>query len=77
MVPQGMCIAEQYTLITAYDSDEAAKSVIYVLDFNKNLVKTLILPDSYHVGGIAYDTANKLILITKGSISLKGGFIIT
>lgn len=67
MVPQGMCIAEQYTLITAYDSDEAAKSVIYVLDFNKNLVKTLILPDSYHVGGIAYDTANKLILITKGS----------
>lgn len=67
MIPQGMCTVEQFTLITAYDSDEAAKSVIYVLDYNKNIVKTLILPDSYHVGGITYDINNKLILITKGS----------
>lgn len=67
MVPQAMCVAEQFTLITAYDSEETSKSVIYVLDHNKILVKTLILPDSYHVGGITYDVSNKLILVTKGS----------
>ncbi|MGN1123695.1 MAG: hypothetical protein ACI4RR_05070 [Eubacterium sp.] len=67
MVPQAMCSVGHFTLITAYDSDEASKSVIYVLDYNKNLIKTLILPDSYHVGGIAYDINNKAILITKAS----------
>ncbi len=67
MVPQAICSVGHFTLITAYDSDESSKSVIYVLDYNKNLVKTLILPDSYHVGGIAYDINNKLILITKAS----------
>lgn len=76
MVPQAMCTVEQFTLITAYDSDGGAKSVIYVLDYNKNLVKTLILPDSYHVGGIAYDIVNKLILITKASKSEVGAISI-
>lgn len=67
MIPQAMCTVGHYTLITAYDETEDAKSVIYVLDYNKRLVKTLILPDSYHVGGIAYDSLNDLILVTKAS----------
>lgn len=67
MIPQGMCTIDHYTLITAYDETESSKSVIYVLDYSKRLVKTLILPDSYHVGGIAYDIQNRLILVTKGS----------
>lgn len=67
MVPQAMCTVDHFTLITAYDGENAAKSVIYVLDYNKTLVKTLIMPDSYHVGGIAYDSVNKVILITKAS----------
>ncbi|MCD7796921.1 MAG: hypothetical protein LUG95_04765 [Clostridiales bacterium] len=62
-----MCSVDQFTLITAYDGDKLASSIIYVLDYNKNLVKTLILPDKYHVGGIAYDSVNKVILITKAS----------
>lgn len=67
MVPQGMCTVGHYTLITAYDYDGVSKSVIYVLDNNKSLVKTLILPDSYHVGGITYDIQNQAILISKSS----------
>lgn len=67
MIPQAMCSVDQFTLITAYDGDSSARSVIYVLDYNKNLVKTLVLPDSYHVGGIAYDSNNRVILVTKAS----------
>ncbi|WP_075720773.1 hypothetical protein [Roseburia sp. 499] len=58
MVPQGICIAEDYMLVTAYDSS-GANSVIYVLA-NQNprerqLLTTIVLPDANHVGGIAYD----------------------
>ena len=77
MCPQAICKVNQYTLITAYDSSvydnsSICRSVIYVLDNNDVLVKTLILPDSYHVGGIAYDSSNGLILITKASKSAVG-----
>lgn len=67
MIPQAMCSVEQFTLITAYCNESGSRSVIYVLDHNKSLIKTLILPDSYHVGGIAYDSDNRVILITKSS----------
>lgn len=67
MIPQAMCSVDQFTLITAYDSEGSARSVIYILDYNKNLIKTLVLPDSYHVGGIAYDSVNRVILVTKAS----------
>ena len=57
MCPQAMCKVGHYTLITAYDSSNVFKSVVYVLNADNVLVKTLVLPDSYHVGGIAYDSA--------------------
>lgn len=78
MCPQAICKVNHYTLITAYDSStnskgaSISKSVVYVLDSNNELVKTLVLPDSYHVGGIAYDSANGLILIAKASASAVG-----
>lgn len=58
MVPQGICIAKDYMLVTAYDN-AGTNSVIYVLD-NQNpkerkLLTTIVLPDVNHVGGIAYD----------------------
>lgn len=58
MVPQGICIAGDYMLVTAYDN-RGAKSVMYVLS-NQNpkerqLLTTIVLPDVNHVGGIAYD----------------------
>ena len=78
MCPQAICKVGHYTLITAYDSAtdssgaSISRSVVYVLDANNALAKTLVLPDSYHVGGIAYDSVNQLILITKASKSAVG-----
>ncbi len=71
MVPQGICIAGDYMLITAYDSGEITgkntrrkmyPSALYVLS-NQNpkerrLLTTIILPDVNHVGGVAFDGAN-------------------
>ena len=73
MVPQGMCRVGSYTLITSYDSEGDYKSVIYVLDSNHTLVKTLIMPDTHHAGGISYDSANKIILIAKSSKKTAAG----
>ncbi|MCC8029948.1 MAG: hypothetical protein LIO75_09200 [Lachnospiraceae bacterium] len=59
MVPQGICIAGDYMLISAYDKSGLEKSVIYVLSnddpANRNLITTIVLPDKNHVGGIAFD----------------------
>ena len=59
MVPQGICIAGEYMLITAYDKEEEKNSVIYVLSnqdpAERKLLTTLVLPDQNHVGGITCD----------------------
>ena len=55
-IPQGICKAGDYILITAYDGNENAKSVIYVLNQDASyLESTITLPHKYHVGGIAFD----------------------
>ena len=59
MVLQAVCIAGDYMLITAYDSKGEEKSVVYVINRHTgSYITTLVLPDSYHVGGIAFDGAN-------------------
>lgn len=70
MVPQGICIAGDYMLISAYDNGANAtlrkdnsyvpeNSVIYVLSYTDGLpgefLTTLVLPDVNHVGGLAFD----------------------
>ncbi|MCD8133085.1 MAG: hypothetical protein LUE19_04435 [Clostridiales bacterium] len=59
MVPQGICIAGDYMLISAYDKSGMENSVLYVLSnedaANRKLLTTIVLPDKNHVGGIAYD----------------------
>ena len=59
MVPQGICIAKDYLLISAYDSNGKYKSVLYVMSnsepSNRKYLMTLVLPISGHVGGIAFD----------------------
>jgi len=59
MIPQGICIAGQYMLITAYDYEKEKNSVIYVLsnqdESRRELLTTIVLPDKNHVGGIAFD----------------------
>lgn len=74
MVPQGICIAGDYMLVTAYDSGNFYKkkpgqggnkinpSVLYVLSNqnpgNRELLTTIVLPDRNHVGGVAFDGRN-------------------
>ena len=58
-VPQGMCRAGDYLLITAYDVRKKYNSVIYAVDRNgMELVSTLTMPNKFHAGGIAFDGEN-------------------
>lgn len=56
---QAVCFAGKYMLISAYDYNSEETSVVYVMDKNtRKYLCTLSLPDSYHVGGIAFDGTN-------------------
>lgn len=56
MVPQGVCAANDYILITAYDYNKEHNSVIYVIDKESGELKSVIeMPDKNHSGGIAFD----------------------
>ena len=58
-VPQGVCLADRYILVTAYHAKKQQRSVIYAVDKeNKSLVSTLTVPNKYHLGGIAFDGSN-------------------
>ena len=58
-VPQGLCQAGKYMLVTAYDVKKQLNTVIYAVDTETNeLVSTLTLPNRYHAGGIAFDGTN-------------------
>lgn len=59
MVPQGLTIAENYLIISAYDMTTEENTVLYVMDKNtKELLTTLILPSKPHAGGLSYDGVN-------------------
>lgn len=68
MVPQGICIAGDYMLVTAYDNN-GGNSVVYVLSneepTNRQFLTTIVLPDANHVGGITYD--GKRVWIAKST----------
>ena len=68
MVPQGICMMDGLTLISAYDSGEKGKakcnSVIYILN-SDGLLATLVLPNKIHAGGLIYDGTN--VWITNGN----------
>ncbi len=64
MVPQGICSAGNYILISAYDNGTEERelpypSVIYILSNIEGRKRTLLtvleLPDSTHAGGLAFD----------------------
>ena len=58
-VPQGMCRAGDYLLITAYDVRKKHNSVVYAVDADgMELVSTLTMPNKFHAGGIAFDGEN-------------------
>ncbi|MBQ8527347.1 MAG: leucine-rich repeat protein [Lachnospiraceae bacterium] len=76
MVPQGVCVAKDYLLISAYDSCEGVKekssykhspkcnSVLYVMDAKTKEYKTTIaLNTKCHVGALAYNPDEGVIYI--------------
>lgn len=67
---QGICIVDNYILLTAYDENHNNNSIVYVLN-NYKIVNICELYNNAHVGGIAYDSNHDLIWITdkKGTIS--------
>ena len=65
MVPQGMCLAGSYFLISAYDYKKTDYSVIYVVSrAAKSYITTIVLPSKAKVGGLAYDGTN--VWVSKG-----------
>lgn len=66
MVPQAICHAGSYLLISAYDSKGVDYSVIYVVSkASKSYITTIVLPSKAKVGGMAYDGTN--VWISKGT----------
>ncbi|MCH5265214.1 MAG: fibronectin type III domain-containing protein [Lachnospiraceae bacterium] len=66
MIPQAICHAGSYLLISAYDDKGVDYSVIYVVSkSSKSYVTTIVLPNKAKVGGMAYDGTN--VWISKGS----------
>ncbi len=59
MVPQGICFAGDYLIISAYDSAGSCNSVLYVISntssSNRAYMMTIVLATKAHVGGIAFD----------------------
>lgn len=65
MVPQSVCIVEDYLLIGAYCHTKKHYSVIYVLNkYTGTYRKTIVLPGRHHVGGIAYDKIHQRIWVS-------------
>lgn len=58
-VPQGLCMAEDYVLITSYSSEEKCKGELMVIDRESGAyLATLGMDANSHLGGIAYDGTN-------------------
>lgn len=71
MIPQGIeIIDDEYIFITAYNYKKKAYSKCYVLNQNGDLVNTVTLDTSSHVGSIAYDEENDLLWIPDDEGSL-------
>lgn len=71
MVPQGICMAGNYILISAYSSSDKVwtSSVIYVLDRDTGkYLTTLALSTRCHVGALAYSTRTNRVYIADSSL---------
>lgn len=75
LCPQGVCVAGNYMLTTAYCMDDIHNSCIFVYN-NKTgeFLKTLVLKDQKsHVGGITYDEKEKNIWVCHSKKDKKTG----
>lgn len=64
MTPQGVTVVEGYVLISAYCHDHEHNSVLFVLDKDSHkYLKTIVLQDQPHAGGVTYDPKAKNIWV--------------
>ncbi|QPC18601.1 hypothetical protein [Lacticaseibacillus paracasei] len=64
MTPQGVTVAGDYLLTTAYDHDGFHNSVMYIQNLKTGkLLNTVVLNGRPHVGGLTYDAKNDNIWI--------------
>ena len=64
MTPQGIVVTNDYIYVSAYCYTHKHNSVIYQIDRkNQKYIKSIILPDTSHVGGLAYDNNNNVLWI--------------
>lgn len=65
MTPQGLTIARDYILVSAYCHTHKHNSVVYVMDKNTHeYIKTIVLKDKNHVGGLAFDKEYNMIWVS-------------
>jgi hypothetical protein len=63
--PQGLAHNEKYIFISAYDSERKDCSLIFLLDRQTGeYIRTLILPNKAHVGGLAYNSDHQILYIS-------------
>ncbi len=67
MTPQGMAVTEDYIFISAYCHTKQHNSVILMLSRQTgSFLKEIVLPDTSHVGGLAYDPVNNNLWVSGG-----------
>ena len=75
MVPQGICFAKDYMIVSAYDSEGKCNSVLYVLSNSDGKTRThlmtLVLPVKAHIGGVAFDGTYLWVSNGKNASSIK------
>ena len=65
MTPQGLNFVENYVVISAYSKSLSHHSVLWILDRQTgDYLKTIVLPTTSHVGGLAYDHQQKRLWVT-------------
>lgn len=62
MTPQGIAVTDKYTFISAYCRTKEHRSVIFMIDTATGAyIKTIVLKDTTHAGGLAYDEKNDVL----------------
>lgn len=65
MTPQGMALVGDYLVISAYSKSYRYHSVLWLLDKQSgDFIKTVVLPTTSHVGGLAYDPDHERLWVT-------------
>lgn len=65
MTPQGLAITKEHIFISAYCHNHKHQSVIYMLDKkNGKYLKTIILKNRTHAGGLVYDQIDNCLWVS-------------